>query len=232
MTAGQQNGYCLDLIARHDEDLRLSLPYATDADRPRLLALFAFHIEIRRAPALVSEPPLGEIRLQWWREALDEAQGRKAVRAHPVVEALADARAVDAGNRADFERLIDARARLFYEPGFRSVDDLTGFLKEAEAPLARLAVGAEASESLEAFALGHALSRFAPHLAPSLADPAAAAAREILDRSRNAVADLSPAAAGAVAYLALARGYLARGAGGWPLAKRLTLFASVLSGRF
>ena len=63
--------YCRAMIAGGDEDFALALPYSLAEDQPRLEALFALQLEIRRIPGAVSEPPLGEIRLQWWRDALD-----------------------------------------------------------------------------------------------------------------------------------------------------------------
>ena len=43
--------------------------------RPALLALAAFSAEIGRVPFVAAnEPAIGEIRLQWWREALDPAR--------------------------------------------------------------------------------------------------------------------------------------------------------------
>jgi phytoene synthase len=56
----------------------------------------------------VSQPMLGQIRLQWWRENIAAAFESGAVRHHPVVEALAAIR--DLGlTRDHFDRLIDAR---------------------------------------------------------------------------------------------------------------------------
>ena len=103
-------GHCVEIIRAGDEDLFLSLGYALEADRARLAALFAFQIELRRIPVIVSEPPLGEIRLQWWREALGEIASGAAPRAHPVVSLLAASGALDSETRELAERLIEARA--------------------------------------------------------------------------------------------------------------------------
>lgn len=74
------------------------------------MVLYAFAAEIHRIPATVSEPPLGAIRQQWWREAVEEVFSGGAVRVHPVVEALAvmlsDGR--HCGVRALMEEAIEA----------------------------------------------------------------------------------------------------------------------------
>jgi len=72
-----------------DADRFYTAMFAAPAPRKRLLALYAFNLEVARTRERVSEPMLGQIRLQWWREALDEmAAGH--VRNHPVCTALND----------------------------------------------------------------------------------------------------------------------------------------------
>ena len=219
---------CRQLLAARDRDLLLSSNYANAGDRPRLVALFAFMTELRRIPSLVSEPGLGEIRLQWWREALDEILAGKTPRAHPVVLALSQSGAINAQTRAIAETLIDARARLLYEPAFASLCDLGDFLGDAEAPLAALALGAG---QLDELSRAHALARFAPHCAPGLSGDAAAAALKLLDSGRGFAA-LDAAQSGCVAYLALTRAYARRPDGrDFPLVKRALMFRAVLTGR-
>src|SRR3546814_15149921 len=79
--------YCAAEVRRQDPDRWLTALFAPDARRPALLALYAFNAEIARAREAVSQPMIGQIRLQWWREDWEgmEAGG---VRAHPVVLAL------------------------------------------------------------------------------------------------------------------------------------------------
>lgn len=226
---------CVDLIRRHDEDLFLALPYALAKDRPRLAALFALHVELRRIPRLVSEAPLGEIRLQWWREALDEIAAGARPRAHPVVEALSASGAMTEEARVLADRMIDARARLLYAPEFLTLDDLGEFLREAEAPLAALAAGETASVAQGDIIKGgeaYALARFAPVLAPALAAAAAAASLKLHRHSSLHGRVLPPAIIGSVAFLALTRGHAARSDGRpWPLLKRIALFRAALCGR-
>jgi phytoene synthase len=75
---------------RGEPDRYLAATLAPPAARPALAAIAAFSAELARIPATVSEPLLGEIRLQWWRDTLAEARG--GLRSgHPVADALADA---------------------------------------------------------------------------------------------------------------------------------------------
>ena len=57
----------------HDPDRYLTARLAPKPSRPALITLYAFNAELARICDAVSEPALGEIRLQWWRDALDGA---------------------------------------------------------------------------------------------------------------------------------------------------------------
>ena len=70
-----------------DGDLYLCHLFTPAAKRARMLALYAAYTEIARVPTEVSEPMVGAIRLQWWRDAL--AAGPDASNASPFVAALA-----------------------------------------------------------------------------------------------------------------------------------------------
>lgn len=127
-----------DLVRRHDRPRYYSGLFAPAEHRGALLALYALKVEIARIPALVSEPGLGEIRLQWWREALAQiADGRPGETSHLTVigEAIAHYRLPVAPLIA----LIDAHRGDLYADPPPTVSDLEGFLGETESALFQLA---------------------------------------------------------------------------------------------
>src|ERR1700720_1226840 len=79
------------LVRRHDRDRYQTALFAPAGRREALLALYAFNYEIARVRESVTEPMLGLIRLQWWREVLDAAYAGAPPRQHPVVLPLAAA---------------------------------------------------------------------------------------------------------------------------------------------
>jgi phytoene synthase len=93
-------------IARNgDPDRYLAALFASSSARAQLLTLIAFNVELARIGELVSEPGLGEIRLQWWRDATcGEATG------NPVAEAVGMLLRSRPHLRATVDRLIDARS--------------------------------------------------------------------------------------------------------------------------
>src|SRR5215469_12593939 len=94
------------LVRQHDHDRFQTALFAPAARREALFALYAFNYEIARVRESVREPALGEIRLEWWRQAVDAAYLGKPPR-HPVAEAVAEAVRAFAPARAHFDRLID-----------------------------------------------------------------------------------------------------------------------------
>jgi phytoene synthase len=97
------------LVRRHDHDRFQTALFAPAARREALFALYAFNYEIARVRESITQPMLGEIRLQWWRENVAAAFEGGAMRHHPVVEPLAATIREFGLTREHFDRLIDAR---------------------------------------------------------------------------------------------------------------------------
>ena len=74
---------CLEEVRTHDHDRFLTLFFAPSSKRPALIALYAFNLEIARIAETVTEPMMGHIRLQWWRETL-QGLPQGETRGHPA----------------------------------------------------------------------------------------------------------------------------------------------------
>jgi len=98
-------------VRQHDRDRFQTALFAPARHRDALFALYAFNYEIARVRESVREPMLGQIRLQWWREAIEAAYRGAPPRRHEVVEAVSAAIASRRLGRGHFERLIAARER-------------------------------------------------------------------------------------------------------------------------
>ena len=74
--------------------------------------LYAYDHELAARPKVALRRPTGgEIRLTWWREALDEIFAGLPVRHHPTAQALAEVVARHGLAREPLEAMIDARYR-------------------------------------------------------------------------------------------------------------------------
>ncbi|MFQ5347658.1 MAG: phytoene/squalene synthase family protein [Rhodothalassiaceae bacterium] len=144
--------HCAEAVRRLDRDRWLTLLFAHPGDREALAALYAFNQEIARVRDRVSEPMLGAIRLEWWRESL-RGSGAGAVRRHPVVEALAVAIAARDLPEEELLALVDAREQDLDGEGFRNLNDLVAYCEATGGGLSRLAArvcGAVSAEVLDA----------------------------------------------------------------------------------
>uniref|UniRef100_UPI0005B7AB2D phytoene/squalene synthase family protein n=1 Tax=Salinarimonas rosea TaxID=552063 RepID=UPI0005B7AB2D len=147
---------CERIVRRDDHDRWLATLFAPAEARPALLALYAFAAEVARVPERVREPLPGEIRLQWWRDALEGTRAEEA-RANPVFVALEDTIARHRLPRAPLVALVEARVHDLYEDPIATVNDLEGYAGETSSVLMRLAslVLAGGADPGHADAAGH-----------------------------------------------------------------------------
>jgi NADH dehydrogenase [ubiquinone] 1 alpha subcomplex assembly factor 6 len=96
-------------VRRLDHDRFLCALFASEAEREDLFALYAFNQEVARIRETVSEPLIGQMRLQWWRDVMDAIYTGDVPR-HPIALSLAEAVRRHDLTRTLFDRLIDARA--------------------------------------------------------------------------------------------------------------------------
>ncbi|WP_417318372.1 phytoene/squalene synthase family protein [Emcibacter sp.] len=136
--SGKMTGYCAEQVRKQDHDRFQTVLFAPADKRDDLFAIYAFNQELAKIRETVSEPMLGEIRLQWWREAIDEIYGGTP-RKHEVVEALAQAVGMRDLPRELFDRMIDARTQDIYDESPRTMEELSTYLENTSGNLARLA---------------------------------------------------------------------------------------------
>lgn len=120
---------------------RMRVARLADPDiRDRLFALYAFHAELAKIPELVSEPMMGQIRYQWWRDCLNEIYGAGPVRAHEVTTPLAEMVAQSGISRFLLDRIIDGRERDLDPTPFNTIKAATDYADATSGALAQAAV--------------------------------------------------------------------------------------------
>ncbi|MCW9034068.1 MAG: squalene/phytoene synthase family protein [Rhodospirillales bacterium] len=97
-----------DEVRLRDRDRFLCALLAPDQTRNGLLALYAFNGEVARIRETVSEPLLGNIRLQWWRETIEAIYEGKPPN-HEIAQALHQTIEQYHLPRDLFDQLLDAR---------------------------------------------------------------------------------------------------------------------------
>jgi phytoene synthase len=230
-----------DTVRRSDADRWLASRFIADAGaRADVIALYAFDHVLARVPFQVSEPLMGEIRLTWWREALDEIYGSGPVRSHPVALGLADAVRRRGLARAPLDALVEARfGDIAPEPFVNTeaaliwADQTAGALMQAAAQ----ALGGPANfhaAKLAGRAYGLAVLANRRAIGGQTRLPDGLKVKPLVDEAlreaRPGLATLPLQAFPAIAYAGLSRRY-ARGAGMSVLEKQLRLVWFTATGR-
>jgi len=230
------------VVRRADPDRWRASRFISDpAARADVIALYAFNHELARVAETVREPLMGEIRLTWWREALDEIYAGGAARRHPVVDALGSAVCRRSLARAPLEAMIEARFNDLEPEALADTAALNGYIDATAGALMALAVAAVAGVEADAvrpaaraWGLAGLLRLRAAGVARLPARWSAAAVqeavRDAMREARGGAKSLPVAAFPCVAYATLSGPY-ATGRTPSELGKRLRLTMAVLTGR-
>jgi 15-cis-phytoene synthase len=207
-------------LALRDPDRWLSSRFVEDeAARADLVALYSLDNELAAVSGKVSDPLVGEMRLAWWREALEGLMATGATRGHPVLEALNGAQFPMPTVAGLPDRYIDGlQPEEGEEALLARIDETDGVVMGLAAlrldPAARVEQVADAARALVLARSGQADR---------------AAVRAILKRGKAAADSLSTAAFPAVAHAALASAYAGPTRPG-PVFKRVRMTWAVIRG--
>lgn len=130
--------YCEALVRERDRERFIAALFAPSVKRPDLFALYAFDLEIAHIADAVREPMAGEIRFQWWREAL-EGKREEEAKANPVAASILATAARHDLPRELLLTVVDARTRDLDAISFETVEDLIAYADATAAATAALA---------------------------------------------------------------------------------------------
>lgn len=128
---------CAAIVQKGDPHRFRAIMAAPVPAREKLFPLYAFNVEVARAPWVTSEPGIAEIRLQWWIEALEEIAAGDVVRRHEVVVPLAHTLAPDLART--LVPLIEARQWDIYSDPFPGDAALISYLSDTSGRLLQVA---------------------------------------------------------------------------------------------
>jgi 15-cis-phytoene synthase len=132
---------CAALVERGDPDRFRAVMAAPVHSRPQLFPLYAFNLEVARAPWVTEEPLIAEMRLQWWRDVVANAASG-AAKAHEVAGPL-HALIRDFGLPVEvLDRLIAARRWDIHREPHDGPEALDTYLEDTGAGLMWLAARA------------------------------------------------------------------------------------------
>lgn len=132
---------CAALVQRGDPDRFAAVMAAPPAQRARLWPLYAFNLEVARAPWMTEQPLIAEMRLQFWRDMLTASTPR----AHEVAAPLHALLQATPGLATLLDGLIEARRHDITREPFASDSAFDAYIEATSAALlwaAALTLGA------------------------------------------------------------------------------------------
>ncbi|OIQ29465.1 MAG: phytoene synthase [Alphaproteobacteria bacterium MedPE-SWcel] len=152
---------CAEAVHKGDPERFRATMAAPVAARPLLFALYAFNIELSRAPWASQESMIAEMRVQWWRDVGAEIASGAAVRRHFVATPLA--RLLDPAAAQAIDAMAEARRWDIYRDPFedeaafdRYIDATAGGLMW----MAAASLGPAEEHVIRAYAYGVGLANF------------------------------------------------------------------------
>lgn len=149
MSGEDDAAFCAQDVRERDFERYALTLFAAPEHRRALLALYAFDIEVSRVRDMVSQPLPGEIRLQWWADALTGKEHGE-VSGNPVAAELL--RAVDAYGlpRDMLDRLIEAHRFDLYDDPIPSLQHFNAYAGQTDGAMLTLSarvLGADAAQA-------------------------------------------------------------------------------------
>jgi phytoene synthase len=163
---------CAALVERGDPWRFRAAMAAPVAARRVLFPLYAFNVEVSRAPWVTQEPMIAEMRLQWWRDVCEEIAEGKAVRRHEVATSLTGV--ITAQDGALLDTLVAARRWDIYKESFEDPAHFERYLDQTAGTLAVVAARA-LGDADEQVVRDAAYGAAVPVLKAAIADPQAVA---------------------------------------------------------
>lgn len=152
---------CAEQVARADPDRFMAAMAAPPAAREVLFPLYAFNVEITRAPWMTKEPMIAQMRMQYWRDILEEIRVGNAPRPHEVATPLAAMlKPQDVGL---LDQLIVARDWDIHSDPFENDESFETYIKHTSGNLMLVAArifGAAEAQTVYDFAYGAGIANY------------------------------------------------------------------------
>ncbi len=139
-TTGDKNSiaaqsFCIDLVRTHDFTNYAASLFVLPETRRAWIALAAFNVEVAQVRDHIKQPLPGEIRLQWWRDALTGKADEGEASGNPVAAELLRAIAQYDLSVEMLVRLIDAHVFDVYDDPMPDMAALEAHCRDTSAAL-------------------------------------------------------------------------------------------------
>lgn len=165
--------YCMDLVRQNDHENFLCTLLLPESIRTTAFAVRAFNSEVARVNDLVSNTTIAQMRLTFWKEAVDKIF-KDCPPEHPISKEIHRALKKHKLSKVYFNRLVTSRKTQSSENGFPSLEALEKYSENSVSPIFYLLLQAAGVQDVN---IDHAMShlgkaqgianalRSVPHLA-------------------------------------------------------------------
>lgn len=129
--------FCLAALRDGDRDRYLCALLTPEPSRAAVSAIYAFNLELARVRDNISEPMMGEVRLQWWRDLLG-SNPLGDIQANPIAAALLSTIEKHQLAAAPFLNMIEARQFDLYDDPMPDRNAFEGYAGETASAVIQL----------------------------------------------------------------------------------------------
>eukprot|EP00794_Sanderia_malayensis_P018545 gene18545-20406_t len=126
--------YCMDIVRLHDYENYLCTLRIQEQARIAAFAIRSFNVELAKIRENISEKHIGSLRLQFWKDVIQEIFAGKA-RAQPVVLLLFEVMKKHNLTKIWFNRLIEAREQSLEDSPFLNIVDIEKYGENSVSPV-------------------------------------------------------------------------------------------------
>ena len=129
--------FCRTLVKKDEPERYFISLFGPKDAQGSLWSIFAFNSELSRIKNSVTEPMIGRIRLQWWRESLEKLQENNGG-GHYILQALQTLLLQNVIQLSDLMSLVDAREIEFEETSNRNIEEILKYTESTHGLLTEL----------------------------------------------------------------------------------------------
>lgn len=188
---------CAQILERGDPARFAAVMAAPVAARAVLFPIYAFNVEVARAPWVTQEPMITEMRLQWWRDVLEEIGSGGPVRRHEVATPLAEVLNAEEAQRLD--ALIAARRWDIYREPFEDAAHFREYLEKTSGGLLVTAARALSKDAPEAALMRAGYAQGVANWLMAVPELEAAGRIPLVEGTQSAIRTMAKAALGDLA---------------------------------
>lgn len=122
--------YCINLVRQYDYENYLCSLLLDNRSRQSVFALRAFNVEIAKISDSVTVETIGNMKIQFWTDALDNIYAKGQCPNHPVAKELKKAIGIHNISKIWFTKLLEGRANNLHDRPFESTDALEEYSEQ------------------------------------------------------------------------------------------------------